>query len=133
MGIASQIMVRSQIANLTLDPFFGHNLCSNGSCEPILDIYVVRNFQWYKEKSSIHWVLTLVIVFWKFGNHRDSNSQSGSSFGSVRVPSHFPTLLGACMTLRLPSWPAILQALALVVSPRLGLWHSTYTRSFGVL
>jgi hypothetical protein len=35
-----------------LDPSFGHNLgfrCPNGSCEPILDIYVPKTFEWYKE------------------------------------------------------------------------------------
>ncbi len=35
------LMVGSQIANLTFNLSFGHNLCSrcpNGSCEPILDI-----------------------------------------------------------------------------------------------
>jgi hypothetical protein len=45
------LMVRSQIANLTPDLSFGHNLCfrcPNGSCEPILDIYVSIDFQWYK-------------------------------------------------------------------------------------
>jgi len=43
--------VGSQIANLTFDLSFGHNLCfkcPNGSCEPILDIYVSIAFQWYK-------------------------------------------------------------------------------------
>ncbi len=46
------LMIGSQIANLTPNPFFGHNLCfkySNGSCEPILDIYVPSIFQWYNE------------------------------------------------------------------------------------
>jgi hypothetical protein len=41
----------SHIANLTLDPSFGHNLCvkcPNGSCKPILDIYVLRSFYWCK-------------------------------------------------------------------------------------
>jgi len=41
------LVVRSQIVNLTLDPSFGHNLCfkcPNGSCEPILDIYIPRDF-----------------------------------------------------------------------------------------
>jgi hypothetical protein len=45
------LMDASQIDNLTPDPYFGHNLCfkyPNGSCEPILDIYVSRSFQWYK-------------------------------------------------------------------------------------
>ncbi len=34
------------------DPSFAHNLCfryPNGSCEPILDIYILKSFQWYKE------------------------------------------------------------------------------------
>jgi hypothetical protein len=46
------LVVGSQFANLTFGPSFGHNLCfrcPNGSCEPILDIYVPRDFQWYKE------------------------------------------------------------------------------------
>jgi hypothetical protein len=46
------IVVRTQIANLTPHFYFGHNLCfkcPNGSCKPILDIYVLITFQWYKE------------------------------------------------------------------------------------
>jgi hypothetical protein len=34
---------------------FGHNLCfkyPNGSCEPILDIYIPRAFQQYKKLSN---------------------------------------------------------------------------------
>jgi hypothetical protein len=48
-GDSRLLMVKSQIVNLTSNPSFGHNLCSkypNGSCEPILDIYVPRYFQW---------------------------------------------------------------------------------------
>jgi hypothetical protein len=44
------LVVESQIVNLTPDLSFGHNLCfrcPNGSCEPILDIYVSITFQWY--------------------------------------------------------------------------------------
>jgi hypothetical protein len=44
-------MVGSQIDILTFDLSFRHNLCfkySNGPCEPILNIYVSRSFQWYK-------------------------------------------------------------------------------------
>jgi hypothetical protein len=44
------LMVGSQTANLTPDLSFGHNLCFkclNGSCKPILDIYVSIAFQWY--------------------------------------------------------------------------------------
>ncbi len=49
-------MVRSQIGNLTFDLSFGHNLCfkyPNESCEPILDIYVSRAFQRYKELFNL--------------------------------------------------------------------------------
>jgi hypothetical protein len=51
-GDSQLSMIRSQIANLTFSLSFGYNLClnySNGSCKPILDIYVPRSFQWYKE------------------------------------------------------------------------------------
>jgi hypothetical protein len=41
------------------------------------------------------------------------------------IPSHFPTLPGACdVTPELPSWPATLQAFTLVANPRLQLWHT---------
>jgi hypothetical protein len=46
------LVIGSQISNSTPGPSFGHNLClrcPNGSCEPILDIYVSIAFQWYKE------------------------------------------------------------------------------------
>jgi len=46
------LVVRNQIVNLTSDLSFGHNLCfkcPNGSCQPILNMYVPRAFQWYKE------------------------------------------------------------------------------------
>jgi hypothetical protein len=45
-------MVESQIGTLIPNLSFGHNLCfdyPNESCEPILDIYVSRSFQWYNE------------------------------------------------------------------------------------
>jgi hypothetical protein len=51
-GDSRLLVVRSQINNLTLDLFLGHNLClknPNGSCKPILDIYFSRTFQWYKK------------------------------------------------------------------------------------
>jgi len=83
-------MVRSQIGNLTLDPSFGLNLCfkcPNGLCKPILDIYVSRSFFWYKK-------LLIPLGFDPYNCsledlrvHQDSNSQSGSSLGSVRVHS----------------------------------------------
>jgi len=48
-------LVRSQTGSLIPDPSFGHNLCfrcPNEQCEPILDIYVPRSFQWYKERHK---------------------------------------------------------------------------------
>jgi hypothetical protein len=45
-------VVGSQIASLTPDPSFDHNLCckcANGSCKAIFDIYTSRPFQQYKE------------------------------------------------------------------------------------
>ncbi len=46
------LMVKSQIGTLIINPSFGHNLYfkySNGSCKLILNIYVSKSFQWYKE------------------------------------------------------------------------------------
>jgi hypothetical protein len=51
-GDSQLLVVRSQTANLTPNPSFGHNICfkcPNGSCEPILDIYVSIAIQWYEE------------------------------------------------------------------------------------
>jgi hypothetical protein len=55
----------------------------------------------------------------------DSNSYNGSSLGSVRVHSlTLFALLEACdVTPGSFSWPATLQPLASVVSPKLGLRH----------
>ncbi len=69
-GNSRLVVVRSQIGSLSPDPSFGHNLCfkyPNGSCEPILDIYISKYFQWYKE-ISIQWVLPPEISLWKFRN-----------------------------------------------------------------
>jgi hypothetical protein len=46
------LVIGSEIDNLTTSPYFGHNLCckySNGPWEPILDINILKSFQWYKE------------------------------------------------------------------------------------
>jgi hypothetical protein len=85
------LMVGSQTATLTPALSFGHNLCfkcPNGSCKPILDIYVSIAFQWYKkifnamDFDPYNHSLKISKV------HRDSNSQNGSSLGSVSVHSH---------------------------------------------
>jgi hypothetical protein len=52
LGDSWLLVVGNQIANLTLGPSFGHNLClkcPNESCKPLSDIYVPRVFWWYKE------------------------------------------------------------------------------------
>jgi hypothetical protein len=63
----------------------------------------------------------------------DSNSQHGSSLGSVRVHSlTLFAILGTCdVTLRSFSWPTTLQPLALVGSPRLGLQHEMHVNASG--
>jgi hypothetical protein len=109
------LMVKNQIANLTHGLSFGHNLCfkhPNGSCEPILDIYGPKDFQWYKEFFN-PMSFDPCDCFLK---NRKSNSQSGSSLGRVEVHS-----LTLSHTPGLHYWPTPLQALALVPSPRLGL------------
>jgi hypothetical protein len=63
-------MIKNQTDTFISDLSFGHNLCykySNGSCEPILDIYVLRTFQWYKEVFNLMG-LTFQIVIWRFRN-----------------------------------------------------------------
>jgi hypothetical protein len=55
-GVDSRLLVvGSQTANLTPGLSFAHNLCfrcPNEQCEPILDIYVPRAFQWYQERNN---------------------------------------------------------------------------------
>jgi hypothetical protein len=116
-------MVGSQIGNLTPDPSFGHNLCfkhPNGSCEPILYIYVPRAFQWYKEHlNPIGFDLcNCPLIFLK--SIGTSTPKVGTHLGVCKfILSHSPILLGAWdVTPGFPSWPAPLQALALVASPR---------------
>jgi hypothetical protein len=120
------LMFRNQIANLALGPSFGHNLClkcPNGSCELILDIYVPRDFQWYKElfnpmgfdpyNCSLKISKSIETPIPKVGAHLGV---------WMFILSHFPTLMGAWdVTPGFLSWLTPLQPLALIVSPRLGL------------
>ncbi len=82
-------MVGNQIGNLTSGLSFGHNFYfknPNGSCKLILDIHVLRAFQWYNE-------LINQMSFDPYNHpeylevHWDSNFQSGSSLGIVGVHS----------------------------------------------
>jgi len=121
------LMVESQIDTLTPGFSFSHSLCwkySNGSCEPILDIYVSRDFQWYKKISN-------PMSF-------DPSNHSLKILESLKTPppkvgthlrvcgfilSHFPALLGVWMwLLNCTLGPHLSMPLALVTSPRLRLW-----------
>ncbi len=111
-------------------PFFCHNLCfkySNGSCEPILDIYVSWAFQWNKElfnwMSFEPWNFSLKI--WE--SIGTPIPKVGAHLGVCGfIPSHSPTLPWTWNVIfGLHSWLAPLQALALVASPRLRLQHKT--------
>jgi hypothetical protein len=122
------LVIKSQIVNLTPSLSFGHNLCfrcPNGSCKPILDIYVSITFQWYKKLFNPMGFdpCNCLLKIWK---------SIGTPTPKMRVhlrvwrfiPSHSFALMGAWnVILRLPSWPATLQAIALVASPRLRLWQ----------
>ncbi len=119
-------MVGSQIVNLTPDLSFGHNLCfkcPNTSCEPILNIYVPRDFQCYKEFFNLMGFdpCNCFLKIWE--SIKTLTPKMGTHLGRWRfIPSHSPTFPGAWdVTLGLPYWPAPLQALTLVVSPRLRL------------
>jgi hypothetical protein len=119
-------MVESQIGNLIPSPSFGHNLCfkcPNGSCEPILDSTIPRNFQWYKEifnpMGFDPWNCFLKIQ----ESIKNMAPKMGAHLGvSQFIPSHSPTLLGAWdVTPRLSAHT--FPSPWLVVSPMLGLWH----------
>jgi hypothetical protein len=112
--------------HLTPNLSFGHNLhfkCQNGSCKPILNIYVPRAFKWYKKNfnpmgfdpynCSLKIWESMGIPTPKVGPHL-------RVWGFI--PSHsltFPRTWN--VILKLPSWPAPLQTLALVISLRLKL------------
>jgi len=74
------LMVGSQIGNLTPGPSFAHNLgckCPNGQCKAILDIYALRAFHWYKERTKVKRIWPL---------------KSSSEFSGVLEDSIFPFL-----------------------------------------
>jgi hypothetical protein len=77
-------------------PSFGYNLCFkylNEQCEPILDIYILRVFQYYKERHKLlsfgPWNRSM-----KFQESTETPSpKMGVDLGVwVFTPSHFLTL-----------------------------------------
>jgi hypothetical protein len=115
------LVIGSQIGNLTLDLSFGHNLCFkclNGSFQTSRFKKLFNSMDFdpcnhlLKIRKSIG-IPTLKMRYhlgvWGF------------------IPSHFLTFPWTWfVTLELHSWPAPLQAFALVTSPRIGLWHKVY-------
>jgi len=110
------LVIESQITNLTPSLSFGNNLCfkcPNESCNPILNIYISRVFQWYKEFLNL-----MGFDFCnRFLNVQESISNITPKMGvHLRVwgfiPSHSPTLLGAWdATLGLPLGPHLYKPL----------------------
>jgi hypothetical protein len=130
-GDSWHLVVESQIHNSTPDPSFGHNLCfkyPNGSCKPIVDIYVPRAFQWYKEifNPMCFDPCNCSLKIWE--SIKTPTPKVGVHLGVWGfILSHYPTLLRTWyVSLVFHSWPAPSQAFALVASPRLGLQHIIY-------
>jgi hypothetical protein len=115
------LMIRSEIANLTLGLSFGHNLCfkyPNGSCEPNLDIYVSIVFQWYKEFFKLMGFnpYNCLLKIWE--SIGTPTFKMGVHLGVWRfISPHYFAFLGVWdVTPRVPSWPKTLQTFALVVT-----------------
>ncbi len=89
---------------------------------------VPSNFQWYKEFFNLMGFDPYNCSLKIQESIGTPTPKMGVHFGVWGfIPSHSPTLPRAWnVTLGLHSWPAPSQALALVVSPRLGLQHHRY-------
>jgi hypothetical protein len=121
-------LVGNQTGNLTPGPSFGHNLCfrcPNEQYEPILNIYILKDFQWYKERHK-----PLSFDPWNYSMKFRESTRIPSPKGGVALgvwgftPSHFPTLSGVCdVTFGFSLGPHPCNPFALVASPKLGLRH----------
>jgi hypothetical protein len=125
------LMVKRQIANLIPDLSFDHNLCFkclNGSCKPILDIYVSITFQWYKKNFNPMGLDPCIRPLKIRESIEILTPKMGVHLGVWGfIPSHSFALLGAWdVTLGIPSWLTTSQVLALVASPRLRLRHQMF-------
>jgi len=111
------LVVGSQIANLIPGLSFGHNLCfkgPNGSCEPILNIYVLIYFQWYKGLFNPLGFDPCNCFLKMWESIGPLNSQNGSSLESVRVHS---SLMGFFLAHNLASFCLGREPKARVVTP----------------
>ncbi len=109
---------------LMFDPSFDHNLCfkcPNGWYEPILDIYISIYFQWYKKILNPlgFGPCNRLLNIWKSTDTPTPKVEAPLGVWGF-VPSHFLSLPSFL------SWLATLQALALVMSPRLRLQHLSF-------
>jgi hypothetical protein len=107
------LMVGSQIAKLTPNFSFGHNLCfrcPNGSCEPILYIYISISFQWYKKLFNPMGFDPYICPLKIQKSIGTPIPKMGIHLGVWRfIPSHSFALPWAWdVTPRLPFWPATL-------------------------
>jgi hypothetical protein len=117
------LVVGSQIANLTPDPSFRHNLCftcQNESCKPILNIYVLRALKWYKElfKPLSFDPCNRPLKVWE--SIGTPSPKVGVALGVWGfIPSHFPTLSEACgVTPMLPFGPQPCKPLCFGCEPK---------------
>jgi hypothetical protein len=115
--------------NSTPDPSFGHNLCfrsPNEQCEPILDIYDSRAFQWYKERHNPLRFDSCNRSLKFQESTRTPLPKMGVALGVWGfTPSYSLTLsntpgsmwcdsrASSCFNSRASSWPALLQCLCL--------------------
>jgi hypothetical protein len=120
------LVVGNQTTNLTLSLSFGHNLCfrcPNGSCKSIFNIYVSIVFQWYKDlfnPMGFDPCIRPLKIRKSIGTPTPKMGVHLGVWGFI--PSHSFALPGAWdVAPGLPSWLATMQALALVVNPRLKL------------
>jgi hypothetical protein len=107
---------------------FSHNLCCkylNGSCEPILNIYVSRNFKRYKEIFNSMSFDPPKSLFKNLGVLWNSNSQNGNPLGSVWAHffTFFHTLESANVIPKLHFGLHLSMPFALVTSLKLRSWQ----------
>jgi hypothetical protein len=101
-----QILKLFQGANfvLLIETLLFPGRCPNGSCEPILNIYVPRVFQWCKELLNPVSFDPCNRPFKIWESTETSSPKMGVALGVWGfIPSHFPTLPRPCgVTLGLP-------------------------------
>jgi len=114
-------VVESQTVSLILSLSFYHNLCfrcPNGSCKPILDIYISITFQWYKELFN-------AMCFDLYNCSLKAWESTGTP--TPKMGAHLGVGMFIFPLSHAPIWLALLQDLALVANPKLKLRHLNIT------